>query len=184
VLALAQAVKLLSEGFCQMALLIGLAILIDLGISLDIKVSNLPYMMRSPSTLRHMVPMAREHSVKKFATVLDNGSHFAMAFNQGERAPGLGRLIKETMSWYDFDTDCVTDIRLDSDTSRKTDTDVAGALHSSLKQVDKYQHEEKISKASGGQCSDSGGGGTIELVAEALRLVDRVDDFAYQHVSA
>eukprot|EP00978_Attheya_sp_CCMP212_P048098 scaffold473164_cov149-Attheya_sp.AAC.1 len=136
--------------------------------------------MPSASTLRHMVREAREHSVKKFATVLDNGSPFAMAFDQGERA-GLGRLIKE-MSWFDFDSDCVIDIRLDSDASRKTDTDVAGALHSSLKQVDKYRNEEKISKASG-QCSDSGGGGTIESVTEALRLVDRVDNFVY-HVSA
>eukprot|EP00978_Attheya_sp_CCMP212_P029395 scaffold104284_cov64-Attheya_sp.AAC.6 len=95
--------------------LIGSAIFEDLGIGLNIKLSNLPYMMRSASTLRFMVYEAREHCAKKYATVLDNGLPFAMAFDQGEHA-GLRRLIKE-MSWFDFDSNGVQDIRLDSDAS-------------------------------------------------------------------
>eukprot|EP00978_Attheya_sp_CCMP212_P017890 scaffold48234_cov60-Attheya_sp.AAC.4 len=60
--------------------------------------------------------------------------------------------------------------------------DVGEALDSSLKQVDKYIYQEEISEASG-QCSGSGGGGTIESVTKALRLADRVDNFVY-YVSA
>jgi hypothetical protein len=47
VLALAQGVKLSSEGFCQIVPLIGLAIFEDLGIGPNIKLSNLSYMMPS-----------------------------------------------------------------------------------------------------------------------------------------
>ena len=150
--------------------------LTSLGIDDEDLISSITNVTPSEGNLRSVAIRAGERVNQAIARIAEADSPIALAFDKGMRA-GIDRFVKE-MTHFDHDGDKVVSVRINSDGAKGQNSEAAEAIDCSLKEIDKYRTDGKTTRLVG-QCTDSGGGGTKEGVAEAISLIDRADDGTY-----
>ena len=173
-LAMADAPSLSVGKLSQISPLIVGAALHDLGLSDKVDLEQLPNITPSQSTLRSILREGRELSLRRVAKALDGGRPVGIAHDKGERA-GIGRLIKE-LSWWEDESDRVSDVRVNSDGSKGKSHEVAAAIDLSMQELDAYRTDGKRTRFCV-QTTDSGGGGVGQSAVDALEDLDRIDNF-------
>ena len=163
--ALAKVVPLAVAGF-----------LTSLGIDDQDIIGSITNVTPSEDNLRNVLERAGERVHQTIARIAEAGSPIALAFDKGMRA-GIDRFVKE-MTRFDHDGDKVVSVRVNSDGAKGQNSEAAEAIDCSLKEIDKYRSDGKLTRLVG-QCTDSGGGGTKEGVAEAISSIGRADDDTY-----
>lgn len=150
--------------------------LTSLGIDDQDIIASITNVAPSEDSLRNVLERAGERVHQTIARIAEEDSPIALAFDKGMRA-GIDRFVKE-MTHFDHADDKVVSVRINSDGAKGQNSEAAEAIDCSLKEIDKYRNDDKTTRLVG-QCTDSGGGGTKEGVAEAISLIDRADDNVY-----
>jgi hypothetical protein len=134
------------------------ATLIDLGILNKSKVSAFATSFPSETYLREMLFSFAAQVIFVLRNKLSNIRQVFLACDKGNKK-GISHFVK-ILSWYDTKTKSVMKQLLDIDASESTTNECADAIVASLKKVGSIRLQ--------GQCTDSGGGGVLDGLHQAI----------------